>query len=866
MREDGLAFGRLLRDFRLAAGLSQEALAQRARMSAGGVSVLERGMRRSPHRDTVALLAGALELNPQDRARLDAAAIRPSLPRRRRAAAGGDRHNLPFALTRFLGREREEAALRAGLAEQRLVTLTGVGGVGKTRLALESARGLLERFPDGVWLVELAPVTDPRAVAARVSATLGVSQQFETAASDAWIGEIVEKCLLVVLDNCEHVLAGAAAVAQRILERCRFIRILATSREALRIPGERVIRLDPLELPRTRAGEPSNLNELRASPAINLFFDRVRDVAPDFAIAEGDDAAWRTLENICAQLDGMPLAIELAAARMGTMSLETLARALERRFHLIAVGARSAPQRHQTLNALFDWSYGLLGNAERNLFRRLAVFAGGWTLEAAEAVCAGDELASADFLAAHTSLVEKSLVVADMRSAASRYAMLETTHAYALARLNEDDGHSPVAHAHAGYYRDLLRQANATYGKPSLSAWLTPLEPELDNFRAALQWSLADGQDVALGATIAASQHAVLELLSLSAEGARWCEEALATLGTEPDHLLEAPLQLALCTFYANGGYATRAAVAASRAAELYRHLPAGPSIRNLSARGSLSFALSFDAWALGCLGRSGEADATATEAVAVAREAPEPSVRAWALIVKSLTVGANDTGARRALLAEALELGRSMPGSLTFGLALIGCGLSEFDVGDFQRARAYARDAASYYRGSGLGAYLEFTALTLSAHAALAAGNREEAGADAHEALSRAHRASRGDLTTLLQVVARIAAYGGRRRTAAHLIGGADGLLAELDRELSPPTAQLREQTLEAIQADVGQGELATWLAEGRASSVDALIAAAQNETAAASPALPATPQGLRSPQPAAPAPSNDPKVRRPR
>jgi len=568
--------------------------------------------------------------------------------------------------------------------------------------------------------------------------------------------------------------------------------------------------------------------DLRASPAVTLFFDRARDVAPDFAIAETDDAGWRALHAVCARLDGLPLAIELAAARMNAMSLETLAGALEHRFHLQTPGARTASPRHKTLMALFDWSYGLLADAERRLFRRLAVFADGWTLDAAESVCLGDAFAVGELLTIHSSLVEKSLVVVDSRSGSSRYQMLETTHAFALDHLTESGEYPAAARAHAEYFRSLLKKANARYGEPSLSAWLAELEPELDNFRAALRWSLVDGHDVALGATIAASQHAVLELLSLSSEGAQWCGHALAALGPECDPRLEAPLELALCTFYSNGGFAGKAAAAAIRAADLYRDLPEASSIRNLSGRASLAFALAFAGWAHAVLGRFEEADRAATEAVAVAREASETSVQAWALIVKSLTVEPKDIVARRALLGEALELGRAVRGSLTFGLALIGFGLAEFDSGDFRRARTYAHEARDYYRKYGLAEYLAITALSLAALSALADDDVAGARADAREVLTRAHRAGRGDLSSVLHVSANIAERNAAPAAAARLLGGSDRLFAELAQPRPRHIARLYDQTLERLRSAASRDDLEVWMAEGRHWSFDECVAAA--------------------------------------
>jgi hypothetical protein len=301
----------------------------------------------------------------------------------------------------------------------------------------------------------------------------------------------------------------------------------------------------------------------------------------------------------------------------------------------------------------------------------------------------------------------------------------------------------------------------------------------------------------------------------------------LAALGPACDPRLEAPLELALCTFYSNGGFAAKAAAAAIRAAELYRTLPDAPSIRNLSGRASLAFALAFAGWAHASLGRLEEADRAATEAVAVAREASETSVQAWALIVKSLTVAPSDIVARRAFLGEALELGRSVRGSLTFGLALIGFGLAEFDSRDFRRARTYAHDA-DYYRKYGLAEYLAITALSLSALSALADDDVAGARADAREALTQAHRASRGDLSSVLHVCAGVAARNAQPAAAARLLGGSDRLFAELDRPRPQPIATLYDQTLERLRSAANRDELEVWIAEGRHWSFEECVAAA--------------------------------------
>jgi predicted ATPase len=428
--------------------------------------------------------------------------------------------------------------------------LTGTGGIGKTRLALETARGNAGHFTDGVWYVELAPLSDPGLVAQRIAVTLGgTARHADAGRSTAWIAQLLDKQLLIVLDNCEHLLEASALVAQQILERCSGIGILATSREALRIGGEYVVRVNPLPVPQMRAGKPPAQTELGASPAVHLFLDRARHVAPTMKSADDVDS-WHAIGNICARLDGMPLAIELAAARMNTMSLSTLSRGVAERFQLLTNGARTALPRHQTLFALIDWSYNLLSEAERRTLRRLAAFSGGWTLESALAVCAGDELGEIELLAVLSSLVEKSLLFENAGAATNaRYGMLETTRVYARDRLKAEGEQESTARRHLDYFWELIRRSNAVWGNVPLAAWLAPLEPEVDNLCAALEWAVVERHDVELGAALAVAQQTVLEPLSLDQEGWRWCERALDALAPDPPPTLEAPLQLALANY-----------------------------------------------------------------------------------------------------------------------------------------------------------------------------------------------------------------------------------------------------------------------------------------------------------------------------
>jgi predicted ATPase/DNA-binding XRE family transcriptional regulator len=675
-------FRSLLRELRIAANLSQETLAELAGVSVSGISALERGTRTAPHRDTVALLAAALDASAAERVRLDAAALRASGPRRRepqtRDAERRINHNLPLSLTTFFGRDEEVQAVAKALTEHRLVALTGTGGIGKTRLALETAHTVGKHFSDGVWYVELAPLADPGLVAQRIAMTLGgTARHSDAGRSTAWITQLLDKQLLIVLDNCEHLLEASAVVTQQILERCPAIRILATSREALRIGGEYVVRVNPLPVPQARGGQVPAHSDLRGSPAIRLFLDRARHVAPTLKFPD-EAGTWQELGSICARLDGMPLAIELAATRMTTMSLSMLSRGLAARFQLLTNGTRTALPRHQTLSALIDWSYDLLSAVEQRTLRRLAVFSGGWTLESALAVCADDDLGETGLLGVLSSLVEKSLVFVDAGTAANaRYGMLETARAYALDRLRTEGEREPTARRHLDYFWDLIRRSNASWGDVPLVAWVASLQPELDNFRTALQWAVVERNDVELGAMLAVAQQTVLESSSLDQEGWRWCELALETLGPNPAPALEAPLQLALANYYMRDARYQRCLDAALRSATLYETVTRPSTRRKLSARGCRATALAIASHALTALHRYDEAARVGSEAFAVARRESETMVLIWAL--QSSANGA-DSATRRTALAEALALSRDFPPGYYFeGVTLLCLGITEF-------------------------------------------------------------------------------------------------------------------------------------------------------------------------------------------
>lgn len=389
--------------------------------------------------------------------------------------------NLPSRLTSFVGRGVEMDEVPALLAEHRLVTLTGPGGAGKTSLAIQAAATIVDRYADGVWLVRLAGVAEPARVPNTVAEALGSTEAAATV-EDQLVRFLGDRRVLLVLDNCEHLVDACAALAERLLTACPRVRVLATSREPLAVPGEVQFAVAPLDIPPPDAGQ----DELSAYDAVRLFLDRARDALPRFTI---DPTTAEPVGQICRQLDGIPLAIELAATRVKTLPAGEIAVRLGDRFRLLTTGPRTAEARQRTLRATVDWSHQLLTGPEKVLFRRLAIFRGGWSLDAAESACAGDGLDRSEIMGLLAGLADRSLVVADPQVDA-RFRMLETLRHYAAERLAEADEDERVAAAHAAHFLGQAEQGSPQLRGPDQGRWLRWLEVERDNLRAALSWCL----------------------------------------------------------------------------------------------------------------------------------------------------------------------------------------------------------------------------------------------------------------------------------------------------------------------------------------------------------------------------------------
>ncbi|HZQ36629.1 MAG TPA: helix-turn-helix domain-containing protein [Dehalococcoidia bacterium] len=528
-------FGELLYRHRLAAGLTQESLAERAQISVRAISDLERGVRRLPYRHTVNALADALSLSSANRAEFASAAQRPRRPvllrtrmdeavttaaKARLGSALPD--SLPVPLTRLIGREDDIAAVQALLQHTRVLTLTGPGGTGKTRLALAVAASVRQQFIDGVCFVDLSSLRDPALVLSSIAVALGEHEDGRPLRT-VLPRVLRERHLLILLDNFEQLVAGAAEVAA-LLAACPGLKVLATSRAPLRIQGEQEYPVRPLPLP----DDDEAFGRRPSGPALTLFAERARAVRPDLMFTPEHTAACAT---ICRQLDGLPLAIELAAARVKLLPPAALLARLDRRMPLLVDGTRDAPARQRTLRDTLAWSYDLLTPAEQALFRRLAVFAGGWTLEAAERVC-GYDTHPAEVFERLSTLVSQSLVVENAGpDGEPRFRMLETVREFACELLDASDEAPNLRRRHAEYILTLAARARPALRSAGRRPWDERLAAERENMRAALDWTVVHEPELGL---CLVSDLQLWIYRFMVAEGRRRVEALLVAPGVDP--------------------------------------------------------------------------------------------------------------------------------------------------------------------------------------------------------------------------------------------------------------------------------------------------------------------------------------------
>lgn len=430
-------------------------------------------------------------------------------------------NNLPIQLTSFIGREREIAEVKRLHGTTRLLTLTGAGGCGKTRLALHVAAELLGAFPNGIWFVDLAPLSDPKLVPQTVATVLDLQESSTASPSELLRNYLRPKSVLLLLDNCEHLIQACAELTDALLRACPDLKILATSREALNISGESAFRVPSLVLPDAKNLPP--LETLSKYEALRLFIDRAQSALPSFTLTDLNAA---DVTEICERLDGIPLALELAAARVRSLSVEQIRARLDDVFRLLTGGSRTALLRAQTLRATMDWSYLLLTEDERTLFNRLSVFAGGWTVQAAEWICQGDGLETQNVIDLMTRLIDKSLVLAEEQDGPTRYRMLETIRQYAREKLGSSGETSRVHDRHLQFFTRFMEETDPRLRGPDQVILFDRVELEHDNFRAALAWAL-EGGDVETGLRLAGAWHWFCGTRGYLTEGRSWCGRLL---------------------------------------------------------------------------------------------------------------------------------------------------------------------------------------------------------------------------------------------------------------------------------------------------------------------------------------------------
>jgi len=585
-------------------------------------------------------------------------------------------NNLPMQMTSFVGREQQIAEVTGSLAKTRLVTLTGSGGTGKTRLSLQVAAEILDRFKDGVWFLELAPITDPELVPNTVADLLGIREESARPLMTTLLDWFSNRELLIILDNCEHLLDACAKFTDSVLRGSRGVRILASSREALGIAGETAYRVPSLPTPSPK--EQIEIERLEKYESVQLFTERAAQSQPAFKVTKATSPA---VAQICHRLDGIPLAIELAAARVKVLSVDQIAERLDDRFRLLTGGSRTALPRQQTLRALIDWSYQLLTERERLLFRRLAVFVGGWTLEAAEAICGFGEIESSDILDLLTHLIDKSLVVVENSGKESRYHRLETIRQYAREKLFETEEAAQMRDRHLDYFLTLTEKAETEILNSNQIAWLERLHAEFDNIRAALEWSqekrVEDG--LRLGS-------ALWRFCLRSGYSSELIEKLTQLLGQPQGSqrtLIRAKTLNALSLLGGVGqGDRIRQSAWAEESLAIYRELgdPSGEAA-GLYAVGLVAFFLG-DPKGLSLL----------LQSMAMYRSLNDRTNICDVLIMISVVIG--DQIQKHACLEEALALARERGDAITMAGALDNLGNLALFRGDFSLARARFEDS----------------------------------------------------------------------------------------------------------------------------------------------------------------------------
>jgi len=681
------------------------------------------------------------------------------------------RHNLPTQMTSFVGREKEMEEIKQAILTHRLMTLTGSGGTGKTRLSLQVAADLLDQFPDGVWFVELAALTDPDFIPQTILSAAGIPEQTGRTVLQLLMDYLHEKKLLFVLDNCEHLIEASAKLVDTLLSNSSTLNIMATSREALGITGEMIWHVPSLSLP--DAKQLPTMEKLSQYEAVQLFIERATLVQPHFQVTAENAPA---LAQICSRLDGIPLAIELAAARVRALSIEQIAKRLDDRFRLLTGGSRTALERHQTLRATIDWSYNLLSADERLLLRRLSVFAGSWTLEAAEQVCVetGGDLDVLDLL---THLVDKSLVIMD----GSRYHMLETTRQYAREKLLDSEEGKALRDQHFAYFLVLAEEGDKEMRGPNQIEWLHRLNAMRDNFRAALEWVI-ETQQTKAALQMARKLDWSWFVRGEHNEGRHWLGRVLALpdMPEYPESYAEALTQLAHHTW-----------------------LIIGPK----------------------------EARPSVERALAIARAHDDKPNTAKALAVLGLVLThEHNFAAARSMLEESRALFREVHDQWGYATAVICLALGYYLQDDRATALALHEQALELFREAG-DRYFESVGLRFIGNLLVKQDNLRRGVAALREALILVQQLDgKWEIYALIWSFAEAAQSSGNPAHAVGLYLAAKNIAESIGAWRQEDDAEL-ENNLVLCRAALGEPEFATALEQGRSMTMEQAIACALEE-----------------------------------
>jgi len=723
-------------------------------------------------------------------------------------------NNLPVQLTRFIGREREIAEAKERFSTERLLTLIGPGGTGKTRLALQIGADLLPTFVDGVWLADLASITDPARVSPTIASIFGLRDLLGVGLLDQLIDYLRAKHLLLILDNCEHLVETCAQLAEQLLQACPQLEVIASSREALGISGETVYRVPSLSLPAPTQATTQTLLECEAA---QLFVERAAAAQSHFALT---DRNATSIAQICQRLDGIPLALELAAARVSVFSPEQIAARLDDRFKLLTGGSRTALPRQQTLRALIDWSYDLLIEPERDLFQRLSVFAGGWTFEAAESVCR-----DLDVLDLLPQLINKSLVAVDESEGEARYRLLETVRQYARDKLFESGRVADVRQHHLDYFVGLAEEGQTEFFGPGMLIWLKRGNAETDNLRAALEWALESQPETAL--RLASPLANLLSLRSQMSEARTWCQAALSRAEALPPVEGEAArarasaradVLSAMAWAAITQGDHRAGLAAAQESASLAREF--GDTRRLAQVLQTLSLAATF-------LGELPLADSSAKESEAISRQMGYNAELAMTLtaLAQNTFVRGGDPVRAQVYMNEAVALAQASGSPWVTSYLEMIRGMQAFQRGDVAQGRESAARLTAYY--AELGDRRMFHSVrSEQAHGLRRYGELDEAlGIYRETILGWQELGHRAAVAHQLECIASILAQRGEGGRAAMLLGAAEVLREACGSPMTLTERPEYDQAVADLRTQLDGSALDSAWAGGRKMTMDEAI-----------------------------------------